>query len=356
MNYQRLLTKAKSRGYNPDTDPEKQEKLLKYCRWLGSLDFWCYNDKVHVDPDYRHKAKCCYLHVVGLSKHPATREECSPTPFQIEFAEKMIHGREKFGTPEEQLLHCMKVHVNKGRQMGFTEIMLLLISYLSFSRYWGRKGAIIAATNGLLAKKDLRRLYAIFSRIPQVLNGPIKESTIFLINGTTHTAYPANEEAMTGDNEYGYIFLDEAAKWRNNDDAALFNGFVPIIEASGGDLYLISTPKGPVKMFYKISKEPGDYELFKYDIWRTEGNMYSKEQIERKINDPSINAAQEYFGDFNHGKSALFGIIKDSAKKGDAAWDDSDYDEEDEDDNYVETYEDKHDSRHSWGRDGTEEP
>ena len=133
-----------------------------------------------------------------------TREEMPLTPYQVEFANVIIKTVTKpANTPEpdwKRIEHMF--HVLKGRQMGFTEIVLRLIQFFCFSRYAGKNIGIIAATNGKLAEKDLRRFYKLFSNIREVIGTGLKNKKITLINETIIEAFPASEEALTGDTNY----------------------------------------------------------------------------------------------------------------------------------------------------------
>ncbi len=319
------------------------------------MQFCCDDDTLHIrDPDYTHTAKCCLTHIVGLPRHPATNEEMFLTPFQLDLVHKIlknkydiIYGNRKLAM--SQLNELLRVyhfyHVNKGRQMGFTEIMLRLIQFLCFSLYAGSNIGIMAATNGNLARKDLRRFARLFLNIKPVVQQWIKatqEGICFkLVNETVVWAFSASEEAITGDTKYKCILMDEAAKWRTVNDTPVFNSVEPIIRAAGGDLFLISTPKQPIKMFYKITKTENEYIQFKYDIWHTEGNLYTKQQILQMLASATGDPNQEYLCIFSIGQDSIFGIVSKDDMQGEEEWaifDNSD--DNDEDDNYTETAED----------------
>lgn len=301
------------------------------------MDFWCGNNKLHItNPDYKHTARCCTTHIVGLPRHPATNQEMPLTPFQVDLAIKVIDGRQNFGDAIEQMRRPLLMHLLKGRQMGFTEVVLRLILHLSFTRYAGSNIGIIAATNGSLAKKDLRRLARLLKSIPNVVEQWIKTNTIRLVNGTIIEAFAASEEALTGDTNYKCIFMDEAAKWKLVDDTPVFNSILPIVRTNGADLYLVSTPKGPVKMFYQIHEEPQDFVMFEYDIWHTEGNLYTTEEIEQMIASSKEDPEQEYLCKYKIGKDSIFGSVTDEDMQGKTEWlmqtddveQEEDYDEE----------------------------
>jgi len=316
------------------------------------MQFWCGDNTLHKkNPDYIHTAECCVTHVVGLPRHPATNEEMPLTPFQLELVYAILKNK-------YDIIHDKKVaekllnellrkyffyHVNKGRQMGFTEIILRLIQFLCFSLYAGSNIGIMAATNGNLARKDLRRFARLFLNIKPVVEQWIKSGVFKIVNGTIVEAFAASEEAITGDTKYKCILMDEAAKWRTIDDTPVFNSVEPIIRASGGDLFLISTPKGPLKMFYKITKTDNEYIKFRYDIWHTKGNLYTEEQILQMLASVTGDPNQEYLCIFSIGENSIFGVVSKDDMQGKSEWLD---DESDEDDNFVETDDDEEISWH----------
>jgi len=313
----------------------QQENPLDLCNFLGTLPFWCDNDKLHLEnPDYQHTARCCTTHIVGLPRHPATNEEMPPTPYQLDLVNKVINGRKKFGDATQQLRKALKMHIKKGRQMGFTEIILRLILHLSFSRYAGANVGIIAATNGSLAKKNLRRLARLYKSIPGVVEQWIKSGVMRLVNGTNIEAFAASEEALTGDTKYKCIFVDESGKWRLVDDLPVFNSILPIVRTNGADLSLVSTPKGPVKMFYKVDMEhdENDFVFLVYDIWKAEGNLYTKEEIEDMLASSAEDPEQEYLTKYKTGRDAIFGTFKPEDQQGMDEWvideDEENYDED----------------------------
>ena len=290
-------------------------------------------------------ATCCTTHIIGLPRHPATNEEMPLTPYQIDFAQKVIDGRKDFGdTMRQQMRKPLLIHLNKGRQMGFTEIVLRIILHLSFSRYAGSNIGIIAATNGNLAKKDLRRLAILYKAIPGTVQQWIKSNTIRLVNNTVIEAFPASEEAMTGDTKYKCIFMDESGKWKLVDDTPVFNSILPIVRSNGADLLLISTPKGPVKMFYHIHEKPGDFIRYKYDINETKGNLYTEKEIQTMLSAKDIDTEQEYLCKFTTAQGSIFGTVTEAEKTGlsDLLLEEE---EEEENDNYEIPLEDITDER-----------
>ena len=105
--------------------------------------------------------------------------------------------------------------------------------------------------------------------------------------------------------------MDESAKWKLVDDTPVFNSVMPIVRMNGADLFLVSTPKGPLKMFYKIHKDPQDFVMLVYDIWRAEGTIYTREQIIIMLKTTKEDPNQEYLCKFTIGRDSILGAISD---------------------------------------------
>ena len=329
---------------------KEEEEGLKLCKELSQLSFWCGNNKLHIkNPNYSQNSKrCCLTHTVGLPRHPATNAEMPLTPYQVDFfntVDKITSFSKKNAKKynvknnQEWLRKHHLFHINKGRQMGFTEIVLRIMQYYCFTRYAGYKIAIQAGTTGSLAQKDLRRFARLFLNIKPVVRQWIKSRTFELVNDTVTESFSASEEAMTGDTRYKAIFQDESAKWRLVEDQPVFDSIMPIVKSAGGDLFLVSTPKGPRKMFYDIHKNPGDFYKLKYDIWETKGNLYTEQEIEEKLATTTEDADQEYLCHFSVGKDSIFGVVSTEDQQGKNEWI-IDEEEGEEDDDYTEPKDD----------------
>ena len=340
----RLIQKVAARVSQP-----KQENADDLIRALKKLPFWCGHQTIHIEkPDTYQDEFCCLTHVVGLPRHSATNEPMPLTPYQVEFFEIISRAKQprKGQTKLEAMHDAHKFHVNKGRQMGFTEIVLRIIQYYCFHDYQGSQVGIIAATNGSLAKKDLRRFARLFKSIPSVVKQWVKNSVMYLKTNVRIEAFAASEEAITGDTKYKCIFMDEAAKWRVLDDLPIFNSIIPIVETNGSDLFLVSTPKGRIKMFYEIHKEHEDYIMIKFDIWDTEGNLYTRVFIEKLLQTKKEDPNQEYLGLFTEGRNAALGDVTDDDRDSNSY----EWGVEPEDDHYTEPDDhDDQDDNIEWG-------
>lgn len=344
--FQTLLREAEDVGWIPKPQPvinisPEHEAGLQLCEELKTLPFCCDDETLHIkNPDYQSTARCCHSHIIGLPTHSATGEVMFLTPYQLDFANKVIHGRDNFGNAIEKLRGSLKMHIKKGRQMGFTEIVLRLILFFCFTRYAGANIGIIAATNGSLARKDLRRFARLAKPISPVVEHWVKNTKegvcLRLVNDTVIWAFSASEEAMTGDTKYKCILMDEAAKWRLTEDKPVFNSIMPIVKTNGADLYLVSTPKGPIKSFYKIDMEGEEsgFVFFVYDIYETVGNLNTKAEVDEMVNASSSaeDPKQEYLCEYVAGSDSIFGTVTAQDMQGKKEW----IMEESEDDGYNE--------------------
>jgi len=328
-SFQSLLSAAKKAGITTEaiTDQNSltpQEIFTK----MKDLPFWCGDNIKHkINPEY-YNDFCCTQHVAGLPVHPATHLEMPPTNYQLEFVDVIIKAVTK---PEEmsqiewdRLPHMF--HILKGRQMGFTEFVLRLIFHFCFTRYApGSNIAIIAAVNGNLARKNLRRFMRLFTHIRSVVPNGIKSNVVNITNDIQVEAFPASEEAITGLTDFAAVFPDESGKWRLVDDSPVFNSLLPIVRSNGADLFLVSTFKGPVKTFYRIWRDKDtDYIFLEYNIERTVGNLYTREQVDNMMNASTEDPQQEYMCSASSGRDSIFGIVTKDDKQGMSEWLDDD--------------------------------
>lgn len=335
---EQILRAAKNAGIVTTHTAENELTPQQLYTKLAALPMWCYDTTKHeTNTDY-HLEFCCLTHIAGLPLHPATMKPMPLTPFQVDFIERIqaaVAHPEGMSEDDWLRLHHM-FHILKGRQMGFTEIVLRLIQYFCFNRYAGKNIGIMAATNGSLAAKDLRRFARLFVNFRSMLKGKIHSRKLELINDCVVEAFAASEEAATGDTKYAAFFMDESAKWKLVDDTPVFNSIMPIIRSNGADLFLVSTGKGPIKMFYKIYKDPQEFICFEYDIWYTEGNLYTKEQIENMIASSKEDPDQEYLCKFTIGRDSILGAVKDADRSDNVTEWDKPLDDSSEDDGFVE--------------------
>lgn len=289
--------------------------------------FWCGDDTLHKrNPDYAGNAKCCVTHLVGLPKHAATHAEMPLTPYQVEFFEavddpekfynKIIKSNKhkgKFRYPRKLLAKLDEIrlfHLLKGRQMGFTELVLRIIQYYSLTKYKPGFVKILTGINVDKTKKIMLRLKELFLHIPYVVQRYVGQLHIHLHNGVMIQGSTTTEESITSETKVRAVFMDEAAKWTIVDDRPVFSGIMPIVRSNKADMFLIGTGKGPVKSFYNIWKdEKTKFLKIEYDIWYTEGNLYTKEEIQDMIDSSEEDPDQEYLCKFTTGERSIFGML-----------------------------------------------
>lgn len=231
---------------------------------------------------------------IGLPRHPATFHKQDLAPYQTQFWEKILNTK------------YHKFHVNKSRQIGFTEIILRILAFQSFHKYKGGKIMIIAGTREKTTKKIMNRFKELYKVIPHTIEKS-DDLTIHLKNGTVIEGLPANSESIRGDTKIKAIFIDEAAHFNRVDDSVVMDAILPIVRTNKSDLFLISTPKGRRGFFYEIDESENDFMKFKYDIWVGVPWIYSKEDAELMLNDPSVDAEQEYLNQYTTSKYSIFG-------------------------------------------------
>jgi len=234
---------------------------------------------------------------IGLPKHPATYESMKLMPFQNSF----------FKIIDTTRYH--KFHINKARQMGFSELILRIIAYRSDNKYRGKQIKIIAGTRKNATIKLMNRLKELFRNYPNEIENSGNDLYLELKNGTTYEGIPANPEGLTGDTKIRCIVMDEAAKWDLIDDLPVLNSIMPIVETNKSDLFLLSTPKGKRGFFYKLDLADNDFMKMKYDIWQTKNYLYTSEEIEKMLADKTIDVEQEYLNQYTAGSTNVFGTI-----------------------------------------------
>ena len=255
------------------------------------LSFWCNN----LLPQ---NEKCCITHLSELPRHPDTLIQMPFTPYQLEFkklADDNLHS---------------KFQINKPRQSGFSEIILRMFQDRAFKTYSTKSIKYVVGTREKTTKKMFVRLKDLFRKIPDVVENNSDSLYLELKDGTNFEGLPASVEAVTGDTKIAGVAMDEAPKWNLIDDRVVLNAYVPIVRTNKADLFLFGTPKGPRGFCYEIEMDPiVDYIKYKYDIWATEGNLYTREEIELMLADRTMDVDQEYLNKYTTGRDSIWGEV-----------------------------------------------
>lgn len=238
--------------------------------------------------------------LIGLPKHPQTMRERPLTSIQKTFYKTYIHEKRQD-----------KIHLNKARQCGWTELMLRVLAYHAFFKYAGKKIIIIPGTRESTTKEIYGRFKELFRNIS---NQVAYSGALYmrLKNGTEIYGQPAAPEAITGWTKIGCVFMDEAAKWNLTEDLPVINAILPIVRTNKSDVIMISTPKGPRGFFYNIEmNQESSFAKPIYDIHAGGQELYTDEERMEMINSSEEDPNQEYLNQYVAGRDSIFGKIDD---------------------------------------------
>jgi len=265
----------------------------------SDLEFYCQKAKATIRAG---TAVCCFTHLIGLPRHPATNEPMALMDYQAEFYHNTHTSKNR------------KFHVNKSRQMGFTELILRILQYDAFGIHKGGKIVLMFGTASRTTKDAMNRLYQLFSNIKHTVKRH-DNNVIELTNGTQFLGLPANPDSIRGFTKIDAILLDESASWDLISDRPVLDSVMPIVNTNKSMLYMISTPKGMRGFFYNIDKdrEP-DFDYFVYDIYEAMDHIYTLEECEAMLKDMSIDTDQEYLNKFTSSRNHIFELDWDACR------------------------------------------
>jgi len=232
--------------------------------------------------------------LIGLPEHPATHQQQPLMPFQIDFHNQLENGKHK------------KFHVNKSRQIGFTEICVRELLYSALTRYKEGLVAVIAGTRVDTTKFIMSKFTPFLNKIPNVLNDRT-DLHIRLRNGVEIIGYPSNSASLRGLSKVRAVFMDEAAHFELIDDSVVLDAIMPIVETNQSELIMISTPNGPRGFFYDVDMEQNEYFKIKHPIYSARGYLYSDEQIQAILSRKDVDVEQEYLNQYTTTRNAVFG-------------------------------------------------
>lgn len=245
--------------------------------------------------------------LIGLPKHPIHKNPIGLMPYQIDFHKKIPRERQ------------IRFHINKARQIGFTELVLRVIAFEAFHKYVGGQIFIIVGTRQAEANKLMYRFKRLFENIPYTLQewkpgmsvtsvGP--KGLLALKNGTSVQALPSNSSAIRGETNVKAIFIDEAAHFDMVDDSEVLDAIEPIVHTNQSDLFMVSTPNGRRGFFYEISKNNEDYMALVYSYKHTLGLIFTEEKWNKALSRKDIDVQQEYMNQFTTSRSSYYGKIE----------------------------------------------
>lgn len=236
--------------------------------------------------------------MIGLPRHPQTHEPSQLAPFQLDFFEKFIGDTESS--------KHKKYIVNKGRQVGFTELVVRILLYKALTCYKPGIIIVIAGTRVETTKQIMSRFHPLLDNIPSVVEDRT-DLRIKLRNGIEILGFPSNSNAIRGLTGIRACFMDEAAHFEIIDDSVVVDAILPAVEASNADLVMISTPRGPRGFFYEIEMSQNDYVKLKFPIWVTKGHLYTEDWIRNILKRTDIDVDQEYLNQYTTSRNSIFG-------------------------------------------------
>jgi len=234
---------------------------------------------------------------IGLPPHPNSKLPGPITQAQLGVFEAVDPQRRSW------------LIVNKSRQIGITEIVLRILVYLSFSKYRGKKIAIVAGTRVETAMEIFERLKALFRNIPEAVQLAAADHLI-LKNGTSYHVVPASKNAINGWTGFAAFLLDESAFWNLEEDTVILNSFLPIARTNGSDVFQISNPNGMRGFFWHIWEAPSpSWTKLEIDIHRGGRELYTPEQIQEMIDSSDEDPASAYLCKFVGGRDSVLGDL-----------------------------------------------
>ncbi len=236
--------------------------------------------------------------VIGLPKHPRTLEPMNLSPYQLELFQ-LTEARQN-----------RKRIINKGRQMGFTEVFQRINAAGGFKWYAGKKIINIAGTREKTAKEIHQRVRSLFNNIENTIADNGTDLWFKLKNGTEYQALPSNPQAIRGLTKVAKVGVDEDAHFDMQDDTPIIDAIMPLVDTNHSDLDLYSTPNGPKGHFYQIYTGQNDFLKREYPIWRAEGSLYTKQEIAVMLANKTIDVDQEYLCQFTTGRNNIFSVFK----------------------------------------------
>lgn len=235
--------------------------------------------------------------LIGLPKHPATLAPMNMMPFQVAYANTVIRNRGRFN----------KYHVNKSRQIGFTETQQRFFAWQAFSHYKGKKILNIAGTREKTTKKIFVRLRRLFDPIENMIADNGTDLYFKLKNGAEFEGLPSNSEAIRGDTKIAAVGIDEAGHFGIADDGVVIDAVMPIIDTNMAELFMYSTPNGRRGFFYEVDITSNDVYKIKLPIWVTQGLLYTAEQINKFLARKDVDVEQEYLNQYTTYRHGVFG-------------------------------------------------
>ena len=229
-------------------------------------------------------------------------------PYQHNLRDDIIKGRNKH------------IIVNKFAGAGATELVprieleMMTTLELPFKQF-----AIVTGTRMNFTQQVIRnRIRPIITKNHPELIANTTSDTIELINGYYFKGYPTDHiDAIRGQNDLQFIFIDEAAFFHPNMQEDLRMAIERYDTKTQPFIVWVSTPNGPDGVFYQIFTDAlasrNDYKCY---VWNyelgLEGGLLTKDEVEKKQKENPRLWRQELNNEFIAPLGAALPAIDDS--------------------------------------------
>lgn len=201
-------------------------------------------------------------------------------------------------TPVDERNRHKRIVLCCSRQAGKSLVALVTALHCLF--YVPDSLTVIYATREGLSKELLRRAYQL---LPAWRQAQCRYNASFLTYGNARIlAQPSTENAVIGYTGVNLLIEDEASRVHD----VVFGSSTPMVSASGGNILLLSTPKGKRGHFYEVWNGAGP-EWLRVSVTADKCPHHSAEFLKQELalKGPSLYA-QEYCCEFLDLENAVF--------------------------------------------------
>jgi len=190
--------------------------------------------------------------------------------------------------------------LNCSRQWGKSSVCAIAALY----RAWYRPGSLVVVTgpSGRQAGEFVDKVREFASRLDIKPRGDGRNKSLVLPNKSRIVGVPSKQTTVRGFSGVSMLIFDEAAHARDE----LYLAMRPVLAASGGDLWCLSTPNGKRGFFWDAWSKGGD-AWTRISVPATECARISKEFLEEeRRTQPDAWFRQEYMCEFVQDCEGLF--------------------------------------------------
>ncbi|MGI0033805.1 MAG: DEAD/DEAH box helicase family protein [Nitrososphaeraceae archaeon] len=251
---------------------------------LANKPFWIWDQDEHRAQFLKKEGKCCFNHIIGL---PVKDKKEHPLyDYEKLLFDQLFTNNGSFTFKDKHLW------VLKSTGLGITEFFLRVIGWLCVKddSLKGSQICIVTGPRVELSITLIDRLKAIFyNRLGIIFSN---KETVLELNGVKIEVYPSHHlDAMRGLANVSFILLDEADFFPPGQQQDARDISERYIGKSNPFIVMASTPSAPNSLFYRIEHETEQeciYQRLKLDYTYGLDKIYSKEEIEKQKQSPSV--------------------------------------------------------------------